>query len=405
MSNKQTSIKSKLFKLKEWLTIQETAKHLSIMFGEEVSEADVLRLGLDRHLKLSVNFVNHGYAKRGDTFLPFEEWEVKLRENASWENAKTLAAQDGMIAVYFSGFDMAFYLKDDELSKQHQNNFLSKGKNEELKNSLLNKLSPEVQSELLSNMIEQAIIDHRRQSEKFGGKVPPSTDSFRGKVFTIKDVWDLPMLGTESIDIEHQYQMLTNGPEITLTGLDGAFVEREDGVVFQVQESFDKEWIDYQNSDESKQKSLDFYRKGLDKRIANNEIDEIEAEKLLDQRKKNLDKPRNRDDDFYPAGGLPEDSVLVVRTQALIDLQERLSKTDSDNGSPLDSRAETTYLNIIGAMLETFIHKDHGDVDFPSEAKLREFLSKKYAGFKGLTERTLAEKFAVAKRALNDDLD
>ena len=59
MSNKQTSIKSKLFKLKKWLTIPETAKHLSIMFGEEVQEADVLRLGLDRHLKLSVNFVNH----------------------------------------------------------------------------------------------------------------------------------------------------------------------------------------------------------------------------------------------------------------------------------------------------------------------------------------------------------
>lgn len=403
MRDKLPSIKSKLFKLKEWLTIPETAKHLSIMFGEEVTEADVLRLGLGKHLKLSVNFVNHGHAKRGDKFLPFDEWEEKLRKMTSWENAKTLAAQDGMIAVYFSGFDMAFYLKDEELNKDSKQ--WRFGQDEELKSVLLNKLSPEVQSELLSNMIEQVIIDHRRQSEKFGGKVPPSTDSFRGKVFTIKDVWDLPMLGTERLDIEHKYQMLTDGPEITLTGLDGAFVEREDGVIFQVQESFDKKWIDYQNSEESKKKRLDFYSKALDKRIANKEIDDKEAEKLLNQRRINLDKPRKYDDNFFPADGLPEDSVLVVRTQALIDLQERLSQVDSDKSKPLDSRAETTYLNIIGAMLETFVHKDHGEVNFPSETKLREFLSERYAGFKGLTERTLAEKFTAAKRALNDDLD
>ncbi len=403
MSNKQTSIKSKLFKLKKWLTIPETAKHLSIMFGEEVQEADVLRLGLDRHLKLSVNFVNHAHAKRGDKFLPFDEWEEKLRKMASWQNAKTLAANDGMIAVYFSGFDMAFYLKDEELNKDNKDRRF--GQDEELKSALLNKLSPEVQSAFLSNMIEQAIIDHRKQSEKFGGKVPPSTDSFRGKVLTIKDVWDLPMLGTERIDIEHEYQMLTNGPEITLTGLDGAFVEREDGVIFQVQESFGKEWIDYQNSEESKQKSLDFYRKVLDKRIANNEIDEKEAERLLGQRKKNLDRPREYDDNFYPAGGLPDDSVLVVRTQALIDLQERLSQADYDKSTPLDSRAETTYLNIIGAMLETYVHKDHGDVNFPSETKLREFYSERYAGFKGLTERTLAEKFSAAKKVIREEVD
>ena len=71
----------------------------------------------------------------------------------------------------------------------------------------------------------------------------------------------------------------------------------------------------------------------------------------------------------------------------------------------LDSRSETTYLNIIGAMLETFIHQSHGQVDFASETKLREFFSQKYAGFKGLTERTLAEKFSAAKRAIKEEFD
>ena len=188
-------------------------------------------------------------------------------------------------------------------------------------------------------------------------------------------------------------------------GFEGAFVENKDGIVYQVQEVVDKELIESQNSEEAKQKRLDFYRKFLDKRIANNEIDEKEAEKLLGQRRENLDKPKSYDNRFYPAGGLPEDSVVVVRTKALIDLQERLSQADSKKNTSLDSRSETTYLNIIGAMLETFIHKDHGDVDFPSETKLREFLSKKYAGFKGLTERTLAEKFSAAKKAIREESD
>jgi hypothetical protein len=63
---------SKLFKLKKWLTLSEAARHLSIVFGEEVAKADVLRLALDRHLKLSVNFVNHARARCGKV-VPMEE--------------------------------------------------------------------------------------------------------------------------------------------------------------------------------------------------------------------------------------------------------------------------------------------------------------------------------------------
>ena len=47
-----------LYTLKAWLTVPDAAAHLSIAFGQEVIEAEVLRLGLDGHLTLSVNFVN-----------------------------------------------------------------------------------------------------------------------------------------------------------------------------------------------------------------------------------------------------------------------------------------------------------------------------------------------------------
>lgn len=59
----------KLFNLKEWLTVADAARHLSIVFGEDVTEADVLRLALDGHLTLSVNFVNETVATRGAVVL------------------------------------------------------------------------------------------------------------------------------------------------------------------------------------------------------------------------------------------------------------------------------------------------------------------------------------------------
>ena len=65
MTKKEMPPKSMLFKLKEWLTLKDTAQYLSVLFKEDVSEADVLRLGLDGCLKLSVNFVNLSFAKCG----------------------------------------------------------------------------------------------------------------------------------------------------------------------------------------------------------------------------------------------------------------------------------------------------------------------------------------------------
>ena len=55
----------KIYRLREWLTLDEASGHLSVVLGEPVSVAEVLRLALDRHLTLSVNLVNHAEAKPG----------------------------------------------------------------------------------------------------------------------------------------------------------------------------------------------------------------------------------------------------------------------------------------------------------------------------------------------------
>ena len=71
---------SKLFKLKEWLSVSDAAKHLTLSFGEKVSEADVLQLALEGHLKLSIHLVNGAYARRCAPVKTEEiEWvEVQL---------------------------------------------------------------------------------------------------------------------------------------------------------------------------------------------------------------------------------------------------------------------------------------------------------------------------------------
>ena len=55
---------SKLFKLKRWLKLPEAAAYLTAALGETLEPADVLRLALDGHLKLSVRLVNHELARR-----------------------------------------------------------------------------------------------------------------------------------------------------------------------------------------------------------------------------------------------------------------------------------------------------------------------------------------------------
>lgn len=56
---------SKLFKLKEWLTVADAAKRLAVVFGETVTEADVLQFGLEGRLRLSVLFAGMPLAWRG----------------------------------------------------------------------------------------------------------------------------------------------------------------------------------------------------------------------------------------------------------------------------------------------------------------------------------------------------
>ncbi len=326
---------SKLFALKEWVTVDEAARHLAAVFAEDVTPADVLRLGLDGHLILSVDLVNHATARRG---------KVVGFEGATWgEFPADLVA-------------------------------------------LMPSVPEEAKGKPLPYMTSLNIDDERYLN-------------LEDDVQTIRGVWDLPMIGGERLDVKHRYELLTGGPAVTLENLEGAFVQRGD-VVCQLCESYD--YNEFSRGSKAALESLKRY-------IQDKELSEDEAEKLLvkhaAERKQYLDRraKRPKHEDYYPAGGLPADSVLVVRTAALRSLQKTLSNDDAGHESgggtenAPSSRERTTYLNIVAALLELTLTPREGRT---SEARVIREIVENYGEKPGISERTLAQKFAEAKRSL-----
>ena len=55
---------SKLYKFKEWVTVQEAAKRIALVCDEDVTQADMLRLALDGHIPASIYFPDVQFGKR-----------------------------------------------------------------------------------------------------------------------------------------------------------------------------------------------------------------------------------------------------------------------------------------------------------------------------------------------------
>lgn len=259
---------SRLFKLKDWLTVRDAAKHLSTVLSEEVSEADVLRLALDGHLVLSVNIINGTRAREGRR-IPKDE--------VTWREVQGL---------------------DGKLLKLPDGNILSD---------------------------ESAL--------KFGKQI-----------VSLFGVFDLPMFGAESHDVEHRIQDLTDGPAVELTCLDGAIL-RNGETYYQLQERFEGDDMEVVSKD---------LLAGLDRQVAAGEIDPAFAEvfrsKILDHREKlkqdvqDLSDPSN----YFPAGRLPTDAVFVVRTRALVDLQAKVMEQERSDSEPGTRERDTLLKLIIG---------------------------------------------------------
>lgn len=350
---------SKLFKLKEWLTVGDAAKHLSIVFDEDVTEADLLRFALDGHLKLSVNFVNHAKAKSGQV--------------VAWDGTE-----------WYLGTPLAIKPIENHEQQKAPNKILDCPP--KLK-ALFDEMSPE---ERIERMAQQC--GYMRSIDIDGKRFLNLSDD----VVIIKGLWDLPMIGAERLDIEHAYQNLTGGPSVTLIGLSGAFVQNSDEQIYQLQESFDDNEFQSGSKAELEQ---------LKAKIVNEKIKKPEADRLLnkhkEERKKYLEaresKPKKFD--YYPAGRLPEDSVLVVRTAALREFERKITETEEQiSEKPLSTSERNSLLTIIGLMA-----KDGYGNDLSKPYSLaKEILeSAELRGIK-ISEDTIASKLKDAKKILDE---
>lgn len=269
---------SKLFKLKEWLTLDEAAAHISNVLGEPATLADLYRFALDGHLTLSVDFVNHAQVRKGK-WLKTEQVEFKLIENDLFSGEK---------------LDIPFSMPANCEVRVSDDDWIS---------------------------LEKPVV-------------------------SINGVWDLTMVGAERLDIEHNYQQLTSGLEITLTTLDGVFVQRGD-IVCQLQADFDNN--EYQEGSKARKTHMENY-------ISSNEISENEAKKLRGKYKADREKylkerkDKPKEDNYYPAGGLGEqDFVLVIRTEEVTRFIQSLEDTPLLE-KPLTSKERNSLLVLIGAL-------------------------------------------------------
>lgn len=241
-----------LMKLKAWVTVPEAARYLTLAFGENVTEADVLQFGLNGDLKLSVRFVNNADATR-------------YRDRTEAEVQASRERWDAMMAA--SAAAKAAGLPPPKFPKR-------------------------------------VLTAEEEKQKKEDAKVFPLSG---------EDIFDLPMVGGERLDVERQYQQQTGGPEVTLIDIGGTFVDTENGIRLQLQERFEKG---------DKKEEFPFYSPG----------------------------------NYFPPSGLPDGSVLVVRSLALRDLETRVLVDSTQPLSPdatgktLGQRERATLLTLIAAL-------------------------------------------------------
>ena len=142
---------------------------------------------------------------------------------------------------------------------------------------------------------------------------------------------------------------------MTLETLDGAFVEGRDGEMCQLQEDYDdnefqagsKAALERLKHRCAEMMVLDPTKKGA-----------AEAEALLNRheedRKKFLEKRKARpaQENYYPAGGLPKDAVIVVRTQALREFEQSVNGVPKGAEKPISTTERNTLLTIIAALCD-----------------------------------------------------
>lgn len=113
---------------------------------------------------------------------------------------------------------------------------------------------------------------------------------------------------------------------------------------------------------------------------------------------------------YHPSGIFPDEAELVIQRQHIESFENSLAKASNTKQAPLSHRAETSYLNMIAALLDVITtgiptpEKTTGKLgpasEFKSEARLITAIANHYRDIDGLSKSNLERKFPAAKRSL-----
>lgn len=167
---------SNLFKLKKWLTVEETAKRLTNSMNEPVSPADCLQLALDGHLTISVLL-------DGTRYGVLAKKVIKTTREAFSAGIKKITPDGAYIDLLVS----ERFFTNEELDAE----FYS--------------------------------------IEREGGVRKLESGS----------LYDLPMIGAESLDVLHEFESERGKTPRELHNIEGAFLSTAKGI-FNIMESFNE---------------------------------------------------------------------------------------------------------------------------------------------------------------------
>lgn len=305
---------SKLLKLKDWVTVADAARHLESAFGEAVSESDVLRLALDGRLVLSVNFVNHSVGRPGVVSHYTEEKLIDVVNSGGLPN------------------DLKWHHESPEGVK-------------ELRTMGFSHIPQAAETVGFTRLMSTRIDENRLLT-------------LRDEAITLRGIYDLPMVGAERLDVEHKFQMLTGGPDVTLTNIEGAMVQAGDGEIFQLLQSWDDNKF-YAGSTAQLE--------GIERQILSDKLSKTASKNLQDanaaarsKRKAELESALFSAQ-YYPAGGLPDDAVLVVRTAALSKFLDDVSGRTEQKS--MGTKERNTLLCVIAALCRS------AEIDYQKSSK------------------------------------
>lgn len=258
-------VKGKILKVKKWIDLNEAAARLSLAIEEPISALDILELGIDKEVTLSIRLpYTHKYVVR----------EAKWVTSLHVDFLKRICEVDYSIkkSKPYQESTEEYHCYEDEYIKNEYIDYLgriiARGDDVPERNKTFDYFTKELQ---------QVDLDYSHELSYLSGYI-----------------YELPMIGAELLDAKALMDMHRDQEVKGIYNLGGAFLKGEDGKLYNLMEKFDGDYL----------------------KLKDNELDGNSEINYLN--------PRH----YFPAGGLPDGCEFGISPKNLMEFERKLSEDD-----------------------------------------------------------------------------